>query len=185
MFYPTQVIDGRVHALGGKELKSCLKGVPERSPGVRCPQGDVVVTGAPAGLGAHFSALLHTVPPMWPMWNSTASQDEQAAWANTLRSCYTRTLDHAWPEKSSSQLSSGTSWTHPTLDVVATPVLGAGARKAPFDDACHVAADAVVSWAKGRGGDDSMDGRVLSFALLDEEHAGILEEILGRKLQTF
>merc|ERR1719428_1830468 len=88
-------------------------------------------------------------------------EKENDAWATTLRSCYLHFLDQAWPDKNNSWLDGSQpncghvsparySWTMPTLDIVATPVLGAGARKAPFDNACRVAAEAVVSWAQKR-----------------------------------
>lgn len=226
MFYPMQVVDGRVHSLGGAELKSFLKDVPECSPGVKCPQGEVVLSTAPAALGENFSALLHTVPPMWDI----TSEHKESVWATTLRSCYIRALDKAWPRGKESKeeavshavpseavqskswwnqtiswLSDGqksgscggsplncSSWTPPPLDIVATPVLGAGARKAPFHTACLVAAEAVRSWAQERAsidslGDESACGsrqRVLSFALLDEQHAAVLAERLQHELKN-
>ncbi|CAJ1346255.1 unnamed protein product [Effrenium voratum] len=44
MFYPMQVVDGQVHALGGHALKEACNRLPDRAPGVKCPTGEAVVT---------------------------------------------------------------------------------------------------------------------------------------------
>ncbi|CAE7511725.1 unnamed protein product [Symbiodinium pilosum] len=63
MFYAQQVVDGRVHALGGPHLKEACLQLAEVSPGIRCPTGKAVTTPALGGLSKFFSHIVHTAPP--------------------------------------------------------------------------------------------------------------------------
>lgn len=62
MFYPMQVVDGRVHMLGGLSLRKALEKLPEVAPDVRCPTGAAVITEATESLGDVFQHIVHAVP---------------------------------------------------------------------------------------------------------------------------
>ncbi|CAK9115695.1 unnamed protein product [Durusdinium trenchii] len=125
MFYPMQVVDGRVHALGGSTLREACERLPEVSPGVKCPIGEAVITDATEGLKDFFEHIVHAAPPMY------TSTD----WEHKLSRCWKAALEKAW------SLGLGTSLK------VASPLLGAGACGAPVEEAAQVAARAFVKWA--------------------------------------
>ncbi|CAE7598974.1 unnamed protein product, partial [Symbiodinium natans] len=122
MFYAQQVVDGRVHAVGGSELKEACLQLAEVSPGIRCPIGQAVMTPAVGGLSSFFSYIVHAVPPFYD------SDD----WEQSLESCWQASLELA------SSLGS----------VVASPLLGAGARGVPVHEASMVALKTIQSWAR-------------------------------------
>eukprot|EP00401_Gymnodinium_catenatum_P033272 CAMPEP_0117516330 /NCGR_PEP_ID=MMETSP0784-20121206/31039_1 /TAXON_ID=39447 /ORGANISM="" /LENGTH=248 /DNA_ID=CAMNT_0005312173 /DNA_START=95 /DNA_END=838 /DNA_ORIENTATION=- len=122
MFYPAQVVDGRVHALGGDGLRQACQAFPELEPGVRCRVGGAVVTPAVGELQRFYSQIIHTVPPMYGTPN----------WSSALASCYSAALAAAWAHGS-------------PLQAIASPLLGAGARGAPVAEAARVAARALVA----------------------------------------
>ena len=133
MLYPAQVVDGLVHQHGGSELREALNAAPvleHRADGdhVRCRLGDVMLTSAPAALSALFDIICHTPPPFY---NQSSAKQQCAAnqWASQLASCYIASLRssvRAAANAGSNEL------------VVATPILGAGARGAPTKEAARV-----------------------------------------------
>lgn len=56
-------VDGSIHRAAGPELRLYCMELPEVSPGVRCPVGEVVLTPA---FNLPFKGIIHTVGPMFP-----------------------------------------------------------------------------------------------------------------------
>jgi O-acetyl-ADP-ribose deacetylase len=55
-------VDGAIHAAAGPQLLAACKQVPESSPGVRCPTGQVRLT---PGFELPAKFVIHTVGPIW------------------------------------------------------------------------------------------------------------------------
>lgn len=174
LLYPAQAVDGLVHLQGGVELRNALMAAPileERANGehVRCRVGEAVLTGSGSGANSSisdlpFDAIVHTVPPFWPShspnsdWPSDWPGDikdpaSRDAWAAALRRCYTTSFDLAL-EFARDAVSSGVA----AGVAIATPVLGAGARGAPFAPAARVLAEAALE-RFGSSDDDTYAGR--------------------------
>ena len=125
MLYPSQVVDGVVHSLGGKALREMCEAVPARGEDaagqpLRCDVGGVAVTSAPGFLtDLNLDLIAHAVPPFW----------SDSDWEERLRSCYRQSLIELCRHAQDSTLH------------VAAPVLGAGARGAPEHEAARVATD--------------------------------------------
>mmetsp|Transcript_11387 Transcript_11387/g.25398 ORF Transcript_11387/g.25398 Transcript_11387/m.25398 type:complete len:242 (-) Transcript_11387:65-790(-) len=134
MFYSDQVVDGRVHALGREELLHACQELPEVESGVRCPVGSAVVTPAFNALSAYYSRIVHTVPPMYeapcPAVAPVSEGGSDAHWEEMMLSCYQEAIAIA-----RSSTSGGCT--------MAVPLLGAGARRAPPEEAARVAALAL------------------------------------------
>jgi O-acetyl-ADP-ribose deacetylase (regulator of RNase III) len=138
MLYPVQCVDGLVHQHGGRALREMLLAaapvVIEDGGGagggdpVRCRIGDAVLTEAPPSLP--FDVIVHTPPPFWG----------DAAWEARLAACYSSVLRLG----SRAALGAGS-----RSLVVATPIMGAGARGAPVRAAARVLAHAIVGGAGG------------------------------------
>eukprot|EP00435_Cladocopium_sp_Y103_P019920 s4210_g4.t2 len=113
MFYPMQVVDGRVHRLGGSSLREACERLPERSPGVKCPTGEAVVTEATAGLRTYFEHIVHAVPCGWNSITNEYREDEAftsfvfflvicALHASILQGCFGKGLE-LWKRSNSHQ----------------------------------------------------------------------------------
>lgn len=126
MFYPIQVVDGLVHATGGREMLQMCQLLPELEPGVRCRVGSAVSTPATGELRQSFAHVVHTVPPMYAAVN----------WKVQLARCYEAALSVA---------------SCPTVQArtLASPLLGAGARGAPFAEAAKVAVETLAAIVPG------------------------------------
>ena len=147
MLYPVSVVDGLVHQLGGWQLDAeCrLKSIMAMSSEV-CPVGNAVVTSAGSGkLRDSYDAIVHTTPPFFKYHDNPLG---------ALHSCYATALQKAF-EKG---------------ERVATPLLGAGARGFPIDEAISVAATAAKEWCEVS--DESQ--QVLIFGLQEVGHANQL-----------
>eukprot|EP00434_Breviolum_minutum_P015548 symbB.v1.2.013691.t2/scaffold971.1/size148033/19 len=152
MFYPMQVVDGRVHRMGGASLREACDQLPECSPGIKCPTGEAVVTEATENLKIFFHHIVHAVPPMY------TSPD----WERSLSRCWEAALEKAWSCRRA-----------PT---VASPLLGAGARGAPVGEAAQVGARAIATWAE-----TAAEG-TLCLAFCEEEVAAEAEVEVRRVL---
>jgi len=130
MLYPTQVVDGVVHRLGGKALRDALARARPAAGTSRCAVGDAVVTAA-AGALAEFDLIAHTPTPFWPREDATGEAGR--AWLTQLQSCYVA---------SAGAIGRATEPNAPLM--VAAPLLGAGAGGAPVADAARAAAGAVA-----------------------------------------
>lgn len=123
MLYPSQSVDGVIHALSGTALRDLLEAVPSRGADaagqpLRCDVGDAVITPAVGGSRDAFDWIAHAVPPFW--------SDEH--WESRLRSSFVNSLVGLCRRL--------------PLDAslwVASPLLGAGARGAPPEEAARVA----------------------------------------------
>ena len=176
MFYPVQVVDGHVTATGGQPLRKYLKAIREISDGVRCPVGRAVLSPALGNLHRHYRVIAHAVAP----------SRSDADWRSALEGCYQDALEQLWfPEKGpkvEGEKSEG--WRHEVhARVVATPLLGAGAKLASVGEAAEVAAKVLASIEPPPPhGADADSQCVVRLGLLDksiaEEVVSALESVL-------
>ena len=144
MLYPASVVDGLVHQLGGWRLEGeCRLKSMMATNAEACPVGDAVVTSAGSGkLRESYEKIVHTTPPFFQYHDNPK---------DALHSCYTKALQLAFKEGV----------------CVATPLLGAGARGFPIDEAISVAATAAVEWCER----SDVPQQVLLFGLQERGHA--------------
>ena len=75
-------VDGAIHDAAGPELlKECIQIAKSRRPGLPCPTGDAVITGAGNLPAKH---VIHTVGPVW--YGGAKGEPE------LLASCYRKSL---------------------------------------------------------------------------------------------
>lgn len=130
MLFPANVVDGLVHQLGGWKLSLYCKLVSIEHE--KCHIGQAVSTYAGGKeLDVHYDEIIHTVPPFYSHYESPLL---------ALANCYQSSLSLAFKEKNESKK-------------VAFPLLGAGARGFPLDDAIEIAAVESLKW-KNRLHDD-------------------------------
>lgn len=110
-------VDGAIHRAAGPGLLEACRAVPERSPGVRCPPGEAVVTRA---FDLPSRIVVHTVGPVWS--GGDAGEDE------TLASCYRSSVRAAAAQGARS---------------VAFPAISTGVYGFPADRAAVVAVAAL------------------------------------------
>lgn len=79
-------VDGAVHRAAGPELLKACKALPEVSPGIRCPTGEVRVTLA-FDLPNHY--IIHTVGPRY-------EEDRGNEASKLLRNCYYNSIWKAY-----------------------------------------------------------------------------------------
>ena len=170
--YPAQAVDGLVHLQGGAAMRAALFAAApiletrEGGDHLRCRPGEAVLTTGEDGTasdghsGLPFDAIVHTVPPFWP--RDPSARDE---WASTLFSCYTASFQAA--KEFASQMD-------PDMEMplaIACPVLGTGARGAPFAPATSVLARAAAQHLQGTSHETSLRVVVNSASRLSEIHA--------------
>ncbi|MCC5785150.1 MAG: O-acetyl-ADP-ribose deacetylase [Phycisphaerales bacterium] len=110
-------VDGAIHRGAGPELLEACRGLPEYAPGLRCREGEAVVTPA---FGLPCRIVIHTVGPVW----NGGGEGE----AETLASCYENALRLAAEHRARS---------------VAFPAISTGVYGYPPDRAARVAVGAV------------------------------------------
>lgn len=108
-------VDGAIHRAAGPELLEACRALPEYSPGLRCREGEAVVTPA---FGLACRIVIHTVGPVW----------DGEGEAETLASCYENALRLAAEHRARS---------------VAFPAISTGVYGYPPDRAARVAVGAV------------------------------------------
>jgi O-acetyl-ADP-ribose deacetylase (regulator of RNase III) len=144
MLYPVSVVDGLVHHHGGWRLEiECRMKSMVATNGEACPVGEAVVTSAGNGrLSDTYEKVVHTTPPFFKYHDNP----QQA-----LLSCYSNALHLAFLEGAR----------------VAAPLIGAGARGFPYDDAIHIAATGSREWCA----QSDVSQKVLLFCLLETKNA--------------
>lgn len=115
-------VDGAIHRAAGPGLLAECSRLPELRPGVRCPTGEVVATGAHALPARH---VFHTVGPVW----HDGQRNEEALLAN----CYWKSLQLA--EKLD-------------LQSIAFPAISCGVYGYPLYQAARIAATETVAWQR-------------------------------------
>ena len=171
MFYPVQVVDGHVTALGGSPLRNYLQALNEVSDGVRCPVGRAVLSPALGDLHRYYKVIAHAVAP----------SRSDVNWRSSLEGCYRDALEQLWFPK---RHHSSDGWRHAVpARVVATPILGAGANLASAGEAAQVAATVLASIEPPPPpGTDGSSQWVVRFGLLEkdtaEELAAALDSVL-------
>ena len=137
-------MDGVLGLHGGAELREACRRVPVRDGVelvggggnavggygvVRCPVGTAVSTPAcGSAVREHYDTVVHTVPPLWPGCGGSKWSVDTAR--RLLRSCYVESLDTALRLLGA--------------DVVRLPLLGAGARRTPLDEAVNCLVEGVA-----------------------------------------
>jgi O-acetyl-ADP-ribose deacetylase (regulator of RNase III) len=135
MMFSANVVDGIVHQLGGPSLAHELEGK-------MCREGQALLTSSGSSeLATQYPYILHTVPPFYDLTDN-----------GLLASCYRNALDQILIHSSSSSKemilipdSSSTTTTSSSIRV-ACPLLGAGCRGFPVEEAIEVAAKSLVAW---------------------------------------
>lgn len=140
--YPCQTVDGLVHEFGGAELLRLAHAVPYQRGGdlgERCRVGHAVCTPAAGELLDSYQYVVHAVAPVYPhapAYTSAGADGRVGAWRRLMVSTYHSALTAA---------------AEASISSLAIPLLGAGARGAPVEDAARAAAHALLYW---RGGTD-------------------------------
>ena len=156
IIYPPQVVDGLVHELGGAALAEALAALPADARGHRCEAGAAVATDAFGELrAAGFSHIIHAVAPHFEPTCTDAHSTSllERAYGAALRVAERRSAAN-----------------------VAAPLLGAGARGTPLDEAARAAARALANW---RAAEPSLTPRRLAFGVQHDFAAAALEAALG------
>jgi len=115
-------VDGAIHRAAGPGLRAECAAIAEVRPRVRCPAGEVRVTGGHQLQATH---VVHTVGPMW----LGGGRDEAALLAN----CYWKSLQQA------EQLG---------LQSIAFPAISCGAYGYPVHQAARIAVAECHSWQR-------------------------------------
>lgn len=141
IIYPEQIVDGRVHELGGKQLAATLSAFPALDDrGTRCATGSAVITRLrphnASPLEQSFEHIVHTVAPSFDSPN----------WEPLLTSCYCSALNLAWDTAATLPASNDSRCDEMRSVAIVLPLLGAGAKAAPVAAAARVAAESCASW---------------------------------------
>jgi O-acetyl-ADP-ribose deacetylase (regulator of RNase III) len=151
MMFSANVVDGLVHQLGGKALAQELQSHGSDGNEIIVNEGQAVWT---SGVG-DYSYLVHTVPPFFD--NNDAKQANRL-----LQDCYHNSLQLA-----SSKLQETTKDTIR----IASPLLGAGCRGFPLEDAVDHCVQALCDF-------QSDQKLTLAFGIPTEQVRNILLESL-------
>jgi O-acetyl-ADP-ribose deacetylase (regulator of RNase III) len=155
MLFPLNVVDGLVHELGGLQLAfHCLllpkkKSQQEAGGDDRCPVGCAVST-PPGGtrLAAEYNRIVHTVPPFYEHYDGDPNEALSNCYRNALTLCEQSLRDG-----------------YSSLRI-ASPLLGAGGRGFPLQEAVAIAAKESLRWRDATHEDtDDTKERVLSFGI--------------------
>eukprot|EP00850_Spirogloea_muscicola_P005328 SM000024S07790 [mRNA] locus=s24:513562:515844:+ [translate_table: standard] len=114
-------VDGAIHRAAGSELLNHCRGVPEVSPGIRCPTGQAVITPA---FNLPVKNVIHTVGPIY----ASRCESEPLLY-QSYRSCL------AVAKKNG-------------LRHVAFPAISCGVYGYPYDEAAEIALQAVRDHSK-------------------------------------
>lgn len=126
VMFSANVVDGLVHQLGGWRLAYELK------PFGSIREGQAVLSGAGSEeLKEQFLQIIHTVPPFY---NQTEN--------NLLRDCYEECFNIAESLENVHLINQEDGIR------IACPLLGAGCRGFPVEEAIHLAAESVSEWSK-------------------------------------
>jgi O-acetyl-ADP-ribose deacetylase (regulator of RNase III) len=179
IIFPTSVVDGLVHQLGGWKLAWICKwhsfwaannnnrGRPSSS--TACPVGHALRTDpGGADLKQYYQAIVHTAPPFYQ--HDPDPEDH-------LGDCYRAALSLAFETTSTTDSQS-------SIIRVACPLLGAGARGFPEEVALDIASNEAYRWCTSTTG--SMEQEQTSIGQPNNEKVlafGLLEEDLCRKFE--
>jgi O-acetyl-ADP-ribose deacetylase (regulator of RNase III) len=162
MLFPVSVVDGLVHQVGGWRLYAeCrLRRLLSKEP---CPVGHAVLTSAG---DLDYDWIVHTTPPFF----QNHGKDKGHLPFDRLQSCYNQSMALAFARG----------------DRVAIPLLGAGARGFPVEQAIHLAATSAADWLlqeKHESYRTKGNNQTLVFGLLERQIADELVGHLAKMLQ--
>ena len=171
MVYPAQAVDGLVHQYGGHALRAALGRAPviEARPNgehVRCAVGEAVLTPSPPSLP--FDVIAHTPPPFWP---STPDDAQLALHDAQLTSCFVSAL-HA---TSRAAADAGK-----TLLLLASPIIGAGARGAPMLAAARILVRAIRSSQEAAA---QLPVEVVVRVVVPAENSSLLQSVMDMEVE--
>jgi O-acetyl-ADP-ribose deacetylase (regulator of RNase III) len=183
MMFSANVVDGLVHQIGGRALANeCRKAIMvennnnNNATRRRCDEGSAMMTGPGSDeLREQFQYIVHTVPPFY----TTKGDDDDDKGDNPhhqhqhqltllLASCYETSLQlirEKNPNRNDSSSSSSSSSNGTTIRV-ACPLLGAGCRGFPEDQAIQVAANAAANLLRMENNNNNIS---LAFAIPNGE----------------
>jgi O-acetyl-ADP-ribose deacetylase (regulator of RNase III) len=119
-------VDGAIHRAAGAEMLEACRAVPELAPGVRCREGQAIVT---PGFDLPCRIVVHTVGPVW----DGGAMGE----AEVLAACYRNAAAAAAEHGAGS---------------VAFPGISTGAYGFPVDIAAPIAVEAVTAAIESHSG---------------------------------
>jgi O-acetyl-ADP-ribose deacetylase (regulator of RNase III) len=184
--FPTSVVDGLVHQLGGWRLAWICKwhsywaANNYRGRPSACPVGHALRTDpGGADLKQYYQAIVHTAPPFYR--HDPDPEDR-------LGDCYRAALSVAFETTSTNAARQHSSQS--SITRVACPLLGAGARGFPEEVALDIASNEAYRWcttstSMDQDQDQASFGKpnndfVLAFGLLEEDLCRKLEERLEK-----
>lgn len=138
MMFASNVVDGMVHQLGGKDLQRQLQQVLQENGVSQLKEGEAVLTST-ANIGTiqettGYQYIIHAVPPFYNDEHNTAISRDGTSTKEVLAETYRNAIRIAASEWAP-QINDDTYRIR-----VATPLLGAGCRGFPVDAAIDVAA---------------------------------------------
>ena len=149
-------VDGAIHRAAGPELREECRAIPEVSPGVRCPTGEVRLT---KGYRLPVPYVIHTVGPVYQRDGEKAPE--------LLRSCYVKAIQLA-REKN--------------LHSLAFPSISTGAYGYHIKEAAEVALNAICDELSSH---PEAPPHLVRMVLFSEEdfhvYAKVLDQIIQRK----
>ncbi|KAG7348881.1 macro domain containing protein [Nitzschia inconspicua] len=185
MMFASNVVDGLVHQLGGKELQRALQQALEEHGVTQLQEGQAVATTAQVGTfhkTTGYQYIIHAVPPFYQLKNNTTIMDDDddddsifTATSDILAETYRNALQVATrlAPKIQQRLYSQSNQNHHHNDDdddddtafrirIATPLLGAGCRGFPTTVAIRVAAETLTTYSAPSG---NMPKMTVAFAI--------------------
>ncbi|KAG7374939.1 macro domain containing protein [Nitzschia inconspicua] len=185
MMFASNVVDGLVHQLGGKELQRALQQVLEELGVTQLQEGQAVATTAQVGTfhkTTGYQYIIHAVPPFYQHQNNTTIIDDDSMVTTTTSEILAETYRNALqvatrlaPKIQQKMYSNQNHQHHDDDDNddddddafrirIATPLLGAGCRGFPTTVAIRVAADTLTTYSAPSG---NMPKMTVAFAIPD------------------
>jgi O-acetyl-ADP-ribose deacetylase (regulator of RNase III) len=141
MMFPANTVDGLVHQLGGKQLLKVCQDTIRQQPSMTTiiPEGQAVYTPAVGNLSTEtqYNHIIHCVPPFYDKENNATNKDVSSS--ILLADTYRNSL-HAVSTIVRQEQGNNNSTIR-----VACPLLGAGCRGFPVEEAIEVAAKTLFS----------------------------------------
>lgn len=181
--YQCESVDGVVTEFGGPELEELCRTIEpvsyrrsaekdETLYPVRCPPGDARWTPSAGGLKQVFKGgIVHAVAPFW---TDRGEPNAGTNKAQLLANAYASSFKIAFESDEGGR-------SHPT-DALICPLLGAGARGAPPEEAAKIAMSAANEWLYSEPKNYKAvkhRNQTIRFGVYDEDHADLLADLLS------
>lgn len=199
--YQCEAIDGIVTELCGMELERYIKEhVPvwyhpdadaskqstDKDYVMRCNVGEAIHTPAFGLLKKVFvGGIVHVVPPFYSLISGCNEQQDkdQKLWIEKTQTAYTNGIHLAF-SNNNDNVRSASRQDYTTKESVAAlicPIIGSGARGAPFEKSGRIAISSALQWQRQKQDQQLKKDNALQtirFGVLDDDHADYLSEAL-------